>query len=63
MINHIAKTTLFASQVMEIEVVFVAWDWKDLIVLCVSLRKIVRKRGSTKSLKIKYEIKYVPLSI
>lgn len=48
---------------MEIEVVFVAWDWKDLIVLCVSLRKIVRKRGSTKSLKIKNEIKYVPLSI
>lgn len=35
-INHIAKTTLFVSQVTEIEVVFVVWDWKGLIVLWVS---------------------------
>lgn len=48
---------------MEIEVVFVVWDWKDLIVFCVSLRKIVRKRGLIKLLKIKNEIKYVFLSI
>lgn len=43
MVNHIAKTTLFVSQVTEVEVVYVVWDWKDLIVLCVRYNLWINK--------------------